>query len=200
MGVSERAWRNKRQSLERDLKSIVECSPIIEALHVEEGPSQWRALVCFEVPTLVPPRYGNVQVAGPTVVDIRYLARFVNEPPTPWGLVTVLYPRDFYHPNAVPPSLGLPGGLCLGKPEAGISLDAIVHLTYGAITLNSANLVEWEGLNSEAAKFVRAHADSFPLVETGLKETPAPGVHRPLAQHRVEVFAELLRSGVIRCQ
>ena len=162
-----RVWELKKGRLIRDLREVAGRSPVLKVLSIVDLSDEIRAIVVFWIPTLVYPRNGEIVTAGPVVVGIRYHSSFLSAPPLPWGLVTVLEPKGFFHPNAGPG-----GGLCLGHPPAGIGMAPILHLTYAALTFASANCVEWEGLNPEAAQFVRSKAAAFPLVPTGLFETP----------------------------
>jgi hypothetical protein len=166
--AGSRAWESKKKSLSEQLFSVAERSPVLSIEDLTDRGDEIRAIAVFRVPTLVFPREGKVRTAGPVVVGIRYLEAYMTEPPLPWGIVTVLQPFDFYHPNAAPGGRGL----CLGHPVAGVDLESVLHITYAAITLCSANCVEWEGMNPEAAQFVRSHAAEFPIVPTGLFERP----------------------------
>jgi hypothetical protein len=167
-GPECKAWERKKGSITRQLLSVADRSPILSVVDVTDRGDEIRIMAVFQIPTLVVPRDGKVRTAGPVVVGIRYLEAFMTEPPLPWGIVTVLQPFDFYHPNSSPGGRGL----CLGHPAAGIDMESILHLTYAALTLSSANCIEWEGMNPEAAQFVRSHAAEFPIVPTGLFERP----------------------------
>jgi hypothetical protein len=170
-----RAWRSKKQSILRDLEIESSRSPIFKVLDAVDLGPEIRALSVFLIPTLVAPRRGEVRTQGPVVVNLRYHQRWQDVPPLPWEPVTVLFPEDFFHPNA-----HLGGGLCLGSPPAGIPMEAIIHLTFAALTFQSANPIEWQGLNPAAAGFVRRQADAFPLVPSGLYEAPPDHLLRPL--------------------
>jgi len=164
---ASRAWKAKKKALHRDLVVAAAKSPVLRIEHFAADEGSVRALVTYRVPTLVTPERGELRLAGPCVVAIRYHARWLVEPPIPWEVVTVFHPLCCRHPN-----IGKANGLCLGATPAGLSMTAILEQTYAALTLSSYNTVEWEGLDADAAAFVRAHADRFPIVPTGLYEAP----------------------------
>lgn len=170
-----RAWRLKKETIRSDLRDAAERSPVLEVLDIFDFPDEIRAIVAFSVPTLVAPKKDEVRVEGPVIVAVRYHASFIRVPPVPWEITTILHPLDVFHAN-----IHLSGGLCIGKPPAGISMESILHLTFAAITLQSYNPVEWEGLNPIAADFIRRHVDSWPIVDSGLFEDPGESLRPPL--------------------
>jgi hypothetical protein len=66
----------------------------------------------------------------------------------------------------------------LGQPA--IRLQEIIHMTWAALTFNLRLLdtVEWHGLNAQAAAYVRANRNHFPLTECGLFEHECCGEAR----------------------
>jgi hypothetical protein len=106
------------------------------------------------------------------MVGIRYHASYLSEAPDPYGLVSILVPNRIYHPNV---EIGT-GTLCLGHPQAGISLETILHQTWAGVTLNMQNVnTRWGAIfNSDAARFVRANAERLPLTAKGIFEPPDP--------------------------
>ncbi|MBI4584932.1 MAG: hypothetical protein HY717_13040 [Planctomycetes bacterium] len=156
----------KKSSIRRDLEALAGRSPVLEIVdYLDSGP-EVRAVACFQVPTLVQPVNGQVWVAGPVLVGLRYHENFLSSPPIAWEVATLLGPPEAMHPN-----LSQAGGLCLGAPVAGFSME-ILHLIFAAISLQSYNCIEWQSLDLEASAFVRSHAHFFPIVSTGLFEEP----------------------------
>ena len=170
-----KVWSTKKRALQEEVLALVARSPLLFVEAIEDLEEELRILLVFLIKTLVTPREGKVQTAGPVLVGLRYHKRFITSPPVPWEIVTVLMPGNFFHPNSSPGH-----GLCLGKPPAGVGLASVIHLTFAALTLSSFNTLEWQGMNPEAAAFVRNHADEFPLMKTGLFEEPEEPFHFPL--------------------
>ncbi len=191
-----KAWPLKVASLTRELVHVEERSPLLRVIRrptLEGGDDaipnsgEFRTIIGFEIPTLVrlavPGEGGDPRVllAGPVLIGLRYAESFLDAPPIPWEIVTILGPPQVHHPN-----VHGGGGLCLGSPPAGIGMESILHLTFAALVLASHNTVEWEGLNSDAASYVRDHADRFPIVETGLFEAPPEAMRRPIPDEWLE--------------
>ncbi len=170
-----RVWACKKQSIVADLRAAEAHSPVLDVLQLTVRPDEIRAVLGFGVPTLVAPERDEVRLEGPVIVGVRYNETFVTRPPVPWELVSILLPQKTFHANLHPS-----GGLCIGSPPAGISMESILHLTWAAITLQSYNTIEWQGLNKSAADFIRRHASAFPIVGTGLNEIPSPSLRRPV--------------------
>ncbi len=186
--IDDRLWNRKRIAMVEELEKLAEESPILEIASIEHRVDEVRAVLALEIPTMVTPMNSEVRLDGPVVVGIRFTQRFCTVPPLPWEIVTVLHPLDVYHPNI--DSRGS-GALCLGSPPAGISLAEIVHLTYAALTLASFSPQEWRGLHAAASRFTREHAEQFPIIETGLLESPPEGFHRPFAPVAADVAARI---------
>jgi hypothetical protein len=164
-----RTWELRKQEFRRSLQMIEGRSPVLSALWVADGGPEIHCVVRFDTETLVKLPGGAVRRAGPVLAGIRYHVRFLSEAPVPWEIVTLLEPLGVFHPNANPA-----GALCLGHPPPGIPLEQILHMVWQAITLNlrSVDTVDWHGLNPEAAAYVRAHREQFPLTDRGLFEAP----------------------------
>ena len=186
------AWAARRRILVEELENFVKRSPILELVGpIRQDDDEIRAIICIEVATLVKPdNDAVVKTAGPTVIALRYHKSFLYEAPPPWGIVSVVYPKNFMHANQHPI-----GGLCLGAPSPAIGMEPILHLTFAAITLSSYTAEEWLGLNPPAADFIRRHARAFPLFETGLLETPPAAFHRPYEQYADEIRRALRKWG-----
>ncbi|MCZ6796007.1 MAG: hypothetical protein O7J95_20555 [Planctomycetota bacterium] len=161
-----KSWRFKKQSLHEELEELQARSPVLKVLESDDRPGMFRALLLLGVPTLVAPERDEVRLSGPVVAVVSYTESMVTTPPLPWSVVTVLEPANFYHGNS------WMGGLCIGDVPAGTSMEAIVHQLFAAVTLQSANTIDWEGMDPSASDFIRRHAACWPVVETGLFEDP----------------------------
>jgi hypothetical protein len=130
--------------------------------------SEWKAVVGFDTKTLVDVG-GTIRREGPVVLGIRYLEQYLCEAPHPMGLVTVLKPLGVFHPN-----IADSGAVCLGHPAPGISLELILHQLWAGLMFNmqAVNTRPGEIVNREAAMYVRANAQQFPISKRGLFEQP----------------------------
>jgi len=162
-----RIWNLRKDKIQRTLKTFAEDSPVMTLLEMHDIGDEIRAIVQFDTKTLVKPPGRDVERAGPVVTGIRYHQDFQSQAPTPWELVTVLFPMPVYHPNVNPN-----GGLCLGKPPANVPMDLILHTTWAGLVLNTrlVTTTDWRVFNPDAAAYVRSHSDQFPLTERGLLE------------------------------
>jgi hypothetical protein len=179
-----RPWAARKETIVADLRRLEEQSPILRVLGVFDFGPEIRALVAYLIPTLVTPGpRGEFRTAGPAVVGLRYHESFLARPPLPWSVCCVLAPHDVYHPN-----IGPGNGMCCGLLPTAVTMAALLELCFSALVLASANTIEWQGLNAGAAAFVRAHAARFPIVKTGLKETPPAELLAPLDPGLVAAF------------
>jgi len=162
-----RIWELRKKALTQEIRDMASRSPVLRLESLEDLGDEIRAAVGFNIKTLVRPLEGEVRTGGPVLVGIRYHRSYLRTPPPSAGIVTVLAPHDVYHPN-----LGVGRGLCLGSPPVGITMENILCQCFAALTLSSYNSIEWQGLDPSAARFVRANAHRFPLLDTGLFEDP----------------------------
>ena len=169
--MTEKIWDLKKRSLRQELEDVGRRSPVVQVVWVRDHGDELRAVVRLHTETLVRPPGGPVGRGGPVVLGLRYHRRFLAEAPVPWEIVTVLAPSFPFHPNINPA-----GALCLGHPPPGISLTQILHMAWAAVVFNLrlVNTVDWQGLNPEAAAYVRAHKEDFPLTPMGLFEAARP--------------------------
>ena len=160
-------WRHKLPKLIAALQRYERASQVLEVFGIQEFPDEVRVVLKLDTPTLVRAPNGHIALAGPVVVGIRYHERFLSTAPHPMEIATVLEPPGMHHPNA-----GRSGGICLGKPVVGISMESILNQLWAAVTFNMSivNTVSGEVVNREAADFVRANAHRFPLRAEGLLE------------------------------
>lgn len=164
-----RIWQRKKASLEAAAKDFSKRSPVLELMQCDDLGDEWRSAWLVLVATLVRISGGKLGVVGPVALGIRYHESYLAEAPHPWEIATVIQPRGLYHPNAV-----ASGAICIGRPEVGVSLEYILNQAWAALTFNmkSVNTRRGDILNPDAARFVRANAERFPLTEKGLFETP----------------------------
>jgi hypothetical protein len=169
--VSNKIWTMKKQHLLRELDEVQKRSPVLRVMGTHDFGDELRVVALFETPTLTRAPDGVVRTEGPVTVGIRYHQRFLSEAPIPWELVTILMPRFPFHPN-----INLAGAMCLGHPPAGVSMKEILHMTWAGLVFNMRlmDAVDWHGLNPDAAVYVRANAERFPLTHRGLYEAPEP--------------------------
>jgi hypothetical protein len=163
-----RVWQLRKASLRREVESYVSKGPSLEQISVADFGSEIRWLLRFRTETLIRLPGETVQRAGPVVAGVRYHERFLAEAPIPWEIVSLLHPVGVFHPN-----VNAAGALCLGHPPAGgVPLGLVLHMTWAALVFNLrvVDTVDWHGLNPEAAAYVRANREMFPLTERGLFE------------------------------
>jgi hypothetical protein len=159
----------KKRTNEEILRDFAARSPVMNIFGTEDCGDEWRALIVFNVKTLVSDDDGTVLRDGPVVVGLRYLERFLSEAPHPMEIATVCRPNKVWHPN-----ISLAGNCCLGHPPAGVSLDLVIHQLWAAFTFNMKIINTRAGqiVNPEAALYVRANAHMFPITKRGLFEPP----------------------------
>ena len=164
-----RIWSNRKRSLDAAAGEFNRRSPAVELLDREDTGDEWRSIWLFLIATLARKPNGVVTRTAPVTVGVRYREAFLGEAPHPFEVVTILQPRGLFHPNVAPT-----GALCLGHPEPGLSLEFILHQTWAALTFNMRKINTRRGdvVNPEAAQFVRANAERFPLTEKGIFEEP----------------------------
>jgi len=172
MSTSHRIWLSKKESLRATAAEFDRRSPAARLVEIEDEGDEWRSVWLLLTATLVLRRDGAIQQDGPVMIGVRYHLSYLSEAPDPFRLVTLLLPNRVYHPNVEMGS----GTLCLGHPQAGISLETILHQAWAGLTLNMRHVnTRWgDILNSDAAHFVRANADRFPLTTKGIFEPPGP--------------------------
>jgi hypothetical protein len=189
--IPDKAWALRKPVLLQELEDLERRSSVLKRVWGRDEGDEVRMVVRLHTTTLVKPPGGVVALDGPVVLGGRYHRRFLGEAPIPWEIITVLAPAFPFHPN-----INAAGALCLGHPAPGISLSQILHVSWAAVVFNLrlVNTVDWQGLNPEAAAYVRAHKERFPLTPMGLFEAvpgePIPaspeagGVSRPRERHR----------------
>ncbi len=170
-----RIWEMRKEKLIETFETFSDISPVMWLMELQDLGDELRAIVEFHTKTLVKQPGKPPEFVGPVLTGIRYHQSFQSQAPVPWEIVTVLYPMPAFHPN-----INRNGGLCLGKPPANVPMDLILHLTWAALVLNTrlVTTTDWQVFNPEAAAYVRAHSDQFPLTERGLLE-PLPDKPKP---------------------
>jgi hypothetical protein len=160
-------WEKKLPSIIAELRRYERISRVLQLCGLQEFPDELRAVVQLDTVTLVRAANGQIGVAGPVIAGIRYHESFLSTAPHPMEIATILDPPGVHHPN-----LGRSGGVCLGKPIVGVSMESILNQLWAAVTFNMTivNTISGDVVNAEAADFVRANAHRFPLCREGLLE------------------------------
>jgi len=163
----DRIWELRRQKSKDVIEQFACASGVMHVIGIRDGPDEVRAMLAFDIETLVKRPGKSVTRRGPVITGMRYHRQFLAVAPNPSEIVQVIRPTSVFHPNVWPN-----GALCLGHPRTGISMDEVLHLTWAALTLNTrrVNTVAWDAANEEAADYVRARKDLFPLTRIGLLE------------------------------
>jgi ubiquitin-protein ligase len=170
MSAISKIWGFKKQKLLRELEEAQRRSPVLRVLGTHVYDDELRAMVEFNTTILVKGPDQAICEKGPVLVGIRYHRELLSTPVVPWEIVTVLLPQYPFHPNISPT-----GSICLGHPPPAMPMMEILHMTWAALTFNVRvmDTVDWHGLNPEAAAYVRANKEKFPLTMRGLFE-PVP--------------------------
>lgn len=160
------AWTHKLAKIEAVVGRVC-AGPNVTLIGQERRAAEFRAVLQFATPTLVRLPGAAPSLAGPVVVGLRYHERWLSHAPVSWEVATILSPVHVFHPSINPG-----GGLCLGHLAAGFSMEEVLHLTWAAIVFNTriVNTVDWQVFRPEAAAFIRAHRDQFPITRRGLLE------------------------------
>lgn len=168
-GAINRIWHERVRANERVVRDYAQRSPVLACIDCVTFGFEWRTVLAFNTKTLVRDRQGAIRREGPVVVGIRYLERFVTEAPDPFEIAVVLRPLGIFHPNAT-----AIGAICLGHPPPAIPMESIINQLWAGLMLNLkiANTRKGHVVNPEAAVYVRANADQFPLTRKGLFERP----------------------------
>lgn len=163
----DRIWTNKSDQMVRVLKEFHDRRANMELLGVDVWGNELRALVKFKTETFVRPPGGEVELVGPVVCGIFYHREYLSRAPVPWEIVTVLEPLHVFHPSVNPG-----GGMCLGHPMPGLSMDQILHTSWAGLVYHSrvVNTVDYQVFNPAAAAYVRSIKERLPLTTLGLLE------------------------------
>jgi hypothetical protein len=164
-----RIWQERKRVNERIVRDFARRSPVMACLRCVDLGLEWRTVVAFNTKTLVNEGNDSIRRAGPVLVGIRYLERYLSEAPDPMEIATVLRPHGVFHPNC-----SSAGAICLGHPTPGISMELILHQLWSGLTFNmkTVNTRPGQVVNPEAAVYVRASAGQFPITTKGLFEEP----------------------------
>lgn len=164
-----RAWEERKRANERIVRDFAQRSPVMACLYCADLGSDWHTVVAFNTKTLVIDGDGSIRRDGPVYVGIRYLDRYLSEAPNPADIATVMQPQNVFHPNC-----SSSGAICLGHPAPGISMELILHQLWAGFAFNmkAVNTRPGQILNPDAAIYVRASANQFPITRRGLFEQP----------------------------
>jgi hypothetical protein len=161
-------WALRRPKVSAAITALCH-GPNLKLLELGELPSEVRAVVMLNTPTLVcrPGQIPNFR--GPVIVGFRYCEKWLSQAPVPWEVITILEPVDIFLP-----SVSSAGGLCLGHLPANFSVESVFHMTWAAVVVNMriTNTIDWQVFRPDAAAFLRSHTDKFPITRRGLMEPP----------------------------
>jgi hypothetical protein len=120
------------------------------------GPPPVQAYVAvFEARGLV--RQGDeVAEARRLEVGVRFPRNYLREANAA-EVLTVLFPREAFHPNILSPLL------CPGFLRPGTSLPDLLHQVHEIWTWQNVNMNERDALNRMACAWARANRDRFPI-------------------------------------
>jgi len=162
-------WDQRKKTNDRVARDSAQQSKVLTFFGSADGGSEWRAMFAFDTKVLVKKPDGSIAREGPIVIGVRYHEGFLSEAPHPFEIVTILNPFGVFHPNC-----DYTGAMCLGHPEAGISMELILNQVWAGLMLNMkvANTRPGDIVNPLAAAYVRDRAHEFPITPKGLFEDP----------------------------
>lgn len=132
------------------------------------GDPPFRYLMEFKCPTLV--RVDDeVQVTHQSVVGLNFRPEHLRKPVDSAYLLTILHPREAFHPNMKSPFI------CLGAVEPGIGIIEIIYRVYEVLTFMKYTSVEADALNHDACIYARQNVEQFPLDTRPLKRSNPDG-------------------------
>ena len=137
-------------------------SDILEVLSFG-APRPRQFLATFHCKGLVKLRGGQVEEASRWCVEISLPDDYLRSADV-YAVVALRAPTNIFHPNARFPLL------CIGRITPATPVVDILHRCYDLITFQKYRLVDH--FDEEAAAYVRANLDRFPLDQRPLKRRP----------------------------
>ena len=166
-------WRNRKFAEAHDLLALSEIASRfkIEYLDLRES---LRALVVMRVPTpCLPDLDGNLHITPHTRLGLTYSEEALRLPMPGFAFVEILHPLNVWHANVY--SEG-PQRLCLGAQlPAGIQVKDIILMTYGALSMQTVMIDEWDAagvLNPDAARWWQQNTHRIPLSKEAFIDNP----------------------------
>ena len=172
-------WRSRKRAEAHNLLALAHISRrfTVKELNIAEP---FLAVLAMDVP--VPVRVegaGGLTVVPWAILGLAYVEEAVWKPQPGYAYFQVLSPNWVWHANVGPVEKGQP--LCLGpRMPAAISIEDLVLLAYGAISLQTVQIDEMDSagvLNPEAARWWQSNRHRIPLTkEAFIRPSPKGGV------------------------
>lgn len=137
-----------------DAAALTACSDLVSVVPVEREDAN-RFLCEFRCKGLVGTT-PHITEAERFVVGIWFPSTYLREV-DPLRIVTMLEPRNMWHPNVRAPFL------CLGHMPPGTGLESIVHQVFEIITYQRVTMREDDALNPIACGWARQNRHLFPI-------------------------------------
>lgn len=99
----------------------------------------------------------GVEICDRHVFGIRFPSDYLRRGQSDVPIVTLIEPREFWHPNANWPFC------CIGSVPPGMSLVNVVQQLFQIVTWQRFTPDEGDSLNPEACSWARRNIDSFPV-------------------------------------
>ena len=157
-------WRGRKLAEARDLLALAEIAPRLHVASLD---------LCTELHTLVhlrvpvpcrPDAADSLVVAGQALLGIMYPQEAMWKSMPGYAFIQVIAPKSVWLPNVAG---GEDQRICLGiQLPAGIRLRELVLGTYGALSMQSVQLDEFDRagvLNFRAARWWQQNTDRIPL-------------------------------------
>lgn len=172
-------WRQRKLAEFQEYLALSMVSGRIRTMMADlTGPLRLMFELQAPVP-LLPDPAGDLEVAGHALLGLTYPEEAIRAPQPGYSFVTQIRPYHLFLANAAPadPEFGLHGpgqAICLGSQiAANISVKEIILQTYGALTLQSVQLDEYDAagvMNRAAAEWWLQNRDRIPLTREGFLE------------------------------
>lgn len=171
----DRSFRAWKESALRDILDMANNSPRMTIIGADLSADL--ELAC-EIVMPVPrrPLDGKLQIGHFAVFQLVYVDRWRRVAPHGWEPLSLIYPRDAFHPN-VSARFDVQGACCLGRLPPSVRPKELLLMGYFLASNQDMNLDERdpEGvLNREACIYYRAHPEYLPLTQAGLYDPWSP--------------------------
>jgi len=158
------AWRHCKRANARDVIALSHLAPRLSIIAVDLR-TDLRVLIDLRTPVpCLPDPAGDLILPGVARLVINYPERALRTPLPGHAVVRIQAPARVHHPNVSPDSRQ---ALCLGAQlPVGIPLREIVLSCYGALTMQTIQIDEWDPagvLNIPAARWWQENLHRVPL-------------------------------------